>query len=359
MIKFFRKIRQDLLSKGKTGKPAYRTGRYFKYAIGEIILVVIGILIALSLNNWNEKRSQDANFDKLIDALENEIIENIEEANHEIEVYRETQLKASKILSNKISHKQLLEDRNFRSLIEMNRLDINSDDIRSLVYRQEEFPENYKVLIPHLKNYLKFESRYNKNQLDYGKQVTEYENYLIETQPWYSTSYVKVMDSIAINEQVEFYLKNPIYKNYLSNYIYGYSYSLREMIGVRNACLVILAEIKRVREKINTEDINELFSKYNVTPYSEKTCNESKESISNFDEPATYIPILNSTNNIVSIQWKDEENTFKKEIEIKPGELTINPVSKRLQENSILEIIFHGECIKKYQAKTNGYLLIQ
>ena len=32
-----------------------KTGKYFKYAIGEIILVVIGILIALSINNWNEK----------------------------------------------------------------------------------------------------------------------------------------------------------------------------------------------------------------------------------------------------------------------------------------------------------------
>jgi hypothetical protein len=49
MIKFFRKIRQNLLSEGKTGK-------YFKYAIGEIILVVIGILIALGINNWNENR---------------------------------------------------------------------------------------------------------------------------------------------------------------------------------------------------------------------------------------------------------------------------------------------------------------
>lgn len=49
MIKFFRKIRQNLLSEGKTGK-------YFKYAIGEIILVVIGILIALQINNWSENR---------------------------------------------------------------------------------------------------------------------------------------------------------------------------------------------------------------------------------------------------------------------------------------------------------------
>jgi len=49
MIKFFRKIRYDLMEKNKTGK-------YLKYAVGEIILVVIGILIALSINNWNEKR---------------------------------------------------------------------------------------------------------------------------------------------------------------------------------------------------------------------------------------------------------------------------------------------------------------
>lgn len=49
MIKFFRKIRQNLLSEGKTGK-------YFKYALGEILLVVIGILIALQVNNWNEER---------------------------------------------------------------------------------------------------------------------------------------------------------------------------------------------------------------------------------------------------------------------------------------------------------------
>ena len=49
MIKFFRKIRYQLLGEGNTGK-------YLKYAIGEVILVVIGILIALSINNWNESR---------------------------------------------------------------------------------------------------------------------------------------------------------------------------------------------------------------------------------------------------------------------------------------------------------------
>lgn len=49
MIKFFRRIRQRLLSENKVS-------RYFFYAFGEIVLVVIGILIALSINNWNENR---------------------------------------------------------------------------------------------------------------------------------------------------------------------------------------------------------------------------------------------------------------------------------------------------------------
>ena len=51
MIKFFRKIRQQLLTENRTTK-------YLIYAIGEIILVMIGILLALQVNNWNELRKQ-------------------------------------------------------------------------------------------------------------------------------------------------------------------------------------------------------------------------------------------------------------------------------------------------------------
>ena len=49
MIKFFRNIRHSLINQNKMGK-------YLKYAIGEIILVMIGILLALQVNNWNTKR---------------------------------------------------------------------------------------------------------------------------------------------------------------------------------------------------------------------------------------------------------------------------------------------------------------
>jgi len=49
MMKLFRKIRQKRLSENKFGK-------YLIYAVGEIVLVVLGILIALWINNWNEAK---------------------------------------------------------------------------------------------------------------------------------------------------------------------------------------------------------------------------------------------------------------------------------------------------------------
>ena len=70
MIKFFRKIRYNLIETGKTGK-------YFKYAIGEIILVVIGILIALQINNWNEKRQTNIAERNALIALKIEFEQNI------------------------------------------------------------------------------------------------------------------------------------------------------------------------------------------------------------------------------------------------------------------------------------------
>ena len=62
MITFFRNIRQKLLAEN-------RISRYLIYALGEIMLVVIGILIALQINNWNEGRKIDATVDNYLNQL--------------------------------------------------------------------------------------------------------------------------------------------------------------------------------------------------------------------------------------------------------------------------------------------------
>ena len=67
MISFFRKIRTALLAEGKTGK-------YLKYAIGEILLVMIGILLALQVNNWNEYRKARTEEDKILREIRRNLV---------------------------------------------------------------------------------------------------------------------------------------------------------------------------------------------------------------------------------------------------------------------------------------------
>ncbi len=66
MIKFFRKIRQQRLTENKYSK-------YLIYAIGEIVLVVIGILIALQINNWNEQQKLAQTEIKLLKELKSDL----------------------------------------------------------------------------------------------------------------------------------------------------------------------------------------------------------------------------------------------------------------------------------------------
>ncbi len=82
MIKFFRKIRQNLLMENKTGK-------YLKYAIGEIVLVVIGILIALSINNFNNSRQERKIEQEYLLSLQTEFEINLAKINNSLKENKE------------------------------------------------------------------------------------------------------------------------------------------------------------------------------------------------------------------------------------------------------------------------------
>ena len=78
MIKFFRQIRYKLMNENKTS-------RYLKYAIGEIILVVFGILIALQINNWNENRKDSVQEIAILKSLQNDIQSDLRDLQYSIE----------------------------------------------------------------------------------------------------------------------------------------------------------------------------------------------------------------------------------------------------------------------------------
>ncbi|HDZ04284.1 MAG TPA: hypothetical protein ENH58_04480 [Maribacter sp.] len=105
MIKFFRKIRYDLMVKNKTGK-------YLKYAFGEIVLVVIGILIALQISNWNERRKTSEKELILLTELQSALNLNKEKLNYRSDNFKNVSIEGKLLevhLSNNLAYNDSLQ----------------------------------------------------------------------------------------------------------------------------------------------------------------------------------------------------------------------------------------------------------
>jgi len=152
MIKFFRKIRQNLLVENKTGK-------YFKYAIGEIVLVVIGILIALQLNNWNESRKINDEFKAVLQQMYTVIDQDLEN----LTLIRRQVSKQIEIIDNIVQNPE----------------SINNKLIPHLLFYLDLEPADLNSEISYLLSYLKFnpknqkQSNLNKSLSSYGKAIKE------------------------------------------------------------------------------------------------------------------------------------------------------------------------------------------
>ena len=84
MISFFRQIRKNLMEQNPSNGRTSKTRSYLFYAIGEIALVVIGILIALQINNWNEWRKDRLKEVKILKELSENLQINIQRLNTNI-----------------------------------------------------------------------------------------------------------------------------------------------------------------------------------------------------------------------------------------------------------------------------------
>lgn len=118
MIKIFRRIRQNLLSEGKTRpndtvgrpvKPAWPLGKYLLYAIGEIVLVMIGILLALQVNEWNKEQNRKKDEAIIVAQLKSDLKQSVEGL-EEIKEFSERRARASAIVCHAFWKKETPHD---------------------------------------------------------------------------------------------------------------------------------------------------------------------------------------------------------------------------------------------------------
>ncbi len=172
-------MRYDLMEKNKTGKPAFAVGRYLKYAIGEIVLVVIGILIALGINNWNEVRNNKVeatkSFKRILSDLETEKLM-LESSKKQFKksrkylidvVYNEKREGLDSIASNFLPFIHINSNSEYINLKSSGKLNLITND--KLRYRLVNFYEVYY-------NYYKEISELNKKLLYDGRAFQYFNN---------------------------------------------------------------------------------------------------------------------------------------------------------------------------------------
>jgi hypothetical protein len=211
MIKLFRKIRQNLLSEGKTSN-------YFKYAIGEIVLVVIGILIAVSLNDWSESRKQKQELQNIYSIISEDLKKDSIHITEMINQYLQRESIFNKILDGKMTKEEYENcEKCTKVIISYLDLTINKNGYNLLA----KYNNNSNATIDILQQ---------KIMQFYAKQLVELyaDNSIIEEDlksnyidwknnyPWYA-DFISNKNSDGF---IEYALNSPDYKNRVANFYF-------------------------------------------------------------------------------------------------------------------------------------------
>lgn len=243
MIKFFRKIRQKTLTENKFGK-------YLTYAIGEIILVVIGILIALSINNWNEIRKyKNLEILTLIE-IEKGLNQALNE-NERAEKANIGTIKSYEILLEHFDKKLPYSEstsKQFGRLMAWQEPDFNYAGFELFKSRGPDLISNDSIKIKLLEIY---EEKIQYLVNDHNKTEWNYNNTVMT--PFYTNNFeINQQNGIAVpNDYVEL-MNNQQFKNKLTYLIhirrYGVDRSRELSLLIRNLTNQISIEIERLRD---------------------------------------------------------------------------------------------------------------
>ncbi|MEL7121103.1 MAG: DUF6090 family protein [Bacteroidota bacterium] len=194
MIQLFRRIRQRLLSENKFSK-------YLLYAVGEIILVVIGILIALSANNYNEDQKalkqsgiylndmlEDLTSDtlylyKMLEVLQNQL--EIEEWLLNKETFNKADIDSIKLSVSNVNWTFSINDRSFQNIQNSNDAklfgyeELYSEISKYYLISKDRIAQNNQLENQMNNNQSEFEQLINKNLLISNKQYQDYHGFKI------------------------------------------------------------------------------------------------------------------------------------------------------------------------------------
>lgn len=237
MLKFFRRIRQTLMTENKFSK-------YLIYAFGEILLVVIGILIALQINNWNDRRLAFENTELLLSKVLKELATNINNTKRPIEFYWKENSLVYDVLEKKLSYEDYKADRSLtRVLLTYESADLVDEAFQNLMTDKGKLSDKQDSIIS------KLITLYDYNKKNVSLYEEKVDNYVLknmqdfaETKPWFGRDFY--LSNELSDEAIAYFLNDPIYYNKVLFYVStNLGIQLGEIMRFRHKALDLYSEL--------------------------------------------------------------------------------------------------------------------
>ena len=168
-----------------------KTGKYLKYAIGEIVLVMIGILLALQVNNWNENRKLNNRINSVFKIIKSDLASDIETIDKVINLATQKDSIIKKVLNKNITYDDYLNCKKCQSyLFGFPDITLNNRGIKLLEENSTNFnslPDDLSISIIKFYNYFNIEidvatqeitKDFDNNYSFFKNQKTWFEDYV-------------------------------------------------------------------------------------------------------------------------------------------------------------------------------------
>jgi len=215
MIKFFRKIRQRLLTENKCSK-------YLLYAIGEIVLVVIGILIALQINNHNEERKSEEQVTATLLQVHTELAENIKDIDDMFLDFLEKDTIVNNIMNNKFNPDDYKKRWSYNDLLNYwSSFDVRDHSFQKIILNTNNIPDKYNDLINDLQRLYTDDKGFVQSSSNKMVEfVEDYAEWKKSNTTWYQYNYGNIKPELT-DDEITFYFSNDSpYKNFVQHYAY-------------------------------------------------------------------------------------------------------------------------------------------
>lgn len=277
MIKFFRRIRKQLLADNKFTK-------YLLYAVGEIVLVVIGILIALQINNKNEAQNNETRFVKVLKEIRQDLETDLINSVSPLEGGKEMDSLTALILKNKLTKEDYLKKENRKLFwvgFQFNVFDYQKTSFKKIETFKGVIPEKYNQLNKKINIFYNVTGKfYDDIYNNFREQIKERNDYLANNYNWYYL----FRKGETTEEMLDFYLNNPTYKNWISRHQADHTTSKH---GVLNLFQIrgfeLIAQINEVLNDGHKIENKELLKKFGE-PLEEDTDLIGKYSVNDSQE---------------------------------------------------------------------------